>query len=150
MEQEQPRVFRKLILPNISSNCQITTKPGPNSKKFAQNKFEYSFKDYLSKTKSFSYRCVNRTICKCILHIPISENYSFDYEFLEIGEIKGAKFQNEHTEACIRKYKEEKEISSHQMEIETFESNVSVLERYIRENPLAEPKKVQAEMIKQK
>ena len=147
MEEEKEfssRIFRKLILPN-----NVKLKPGPNCKTILIGSFEYSFKDFLNGEKEFSYRCVHRTpICKCCIHIPLS-NFDSNFEIRDLSNICGVRYINDHTIQCKKKYDKRKEIEQNIVEAGAFSSDLQLLEQYIRNHPLLEPKNVKVEMLKQ-
>jgi len=69
----EERQIKRLIFP----------KPSKESKKLIINRFEYSFKDYLSKKHALSYRCINRNVCTAYIHVPLS-NYDKYLKFLNL------------------------------------------------------------------
>ena len=60
------RIMRKLILPSLAQVVNSNEKkPAITARTIKIGEFTFSFKIYLVGAKSFSYRCENRTICKC-------------------------------------------------------------------------------------
>jgi len=145
MEEEKndvPRFFKRLILPNKKP------KPGQNSRNLRIGSFAYFFKDYLSGEMKFAYRCVNRIpVCKCCLHIPIS-NYDNNFELINPSEITGAIYINNHSTQCMEKNARKIDIEHNIIEGEALSSDHKVLEEFLKNNPLLEPKNVRVEMLK--
>ena len=71
------RIMRKLILPSLAQVVNSNEKnPAITARTIKIGEFTFSFKVYLVGAKSFSYRCENRTICKCLVHIPLESSSS--------------------------------------------------------------------------
>ena len=98
--------------------------------------------------KAFSYRCPQRSICSCLIHIPLYENYDENYE-LNNSQALGVNYRNSHSEECISKINSEEHKKCY-YEVQSYSSNVQILEDYIRKFSLLEPKTLKAEMLKEK
>jgi len=147
MEIEPTRSIRRLILPQSISSESQKPKPGPNSKNISLNNHNYTFKQYLSGSKAFSYRCTNRNRWKCLLTIPLNENFDESRE-LKAAVIKGFTLMN-HSEECLNKVHQENYNMAEEVEIGQLKSEIEVLEKFVQQNPLLEPKLVRVEMLKQ-
>jgi len=149
MQIEPARVFRRIIPPDLNGDESQKLKPSENSKSFSVNDYKFTFKQYLSGSKSFSYRCSNRTLCKCSITIPIEENYTSEMEFLNTG-LRNYSFVNDHSPACLTKVQQNHQIlQEEEIEVSVIKSEKHVLEAFVRQNPLLEPKVVKVEMLKQ-
>jgi len=140
------RVYRKLKLPKEVTNT--SKKPGPKSKSIIIENFEYSFKDYNKGKKTFSYRCVNRhPLCSRYIYIPNS-NFDSNMELKNENEVNGMTFSCEHSSKCLELYKKTMaEEAAPAQSVHCLQSDVKVLQDFIYENPLLEPKTIQSEMI---
>lgn len=151
MEIEEPqgtRRYRKLISPlqTDDSTVSVGKKPGLNSRSIGVENFKFSFKSYLIGSECFSYRCNHRSICKCLVNIPINGNFN---SFLEINEsIANYAFINEHSEACKTLNEANDRSKDSLIQVEKFESNFSVLRAFVEQNPLFEPRIIKVEMLK--
>lgn len=133
------RQFKKLILP----------KPSKEAKKLIINGKEYSFKDFLSGKQSLSYRCINRNLCNACIHVPLT-NYDQYLKLINPSQVNSITFLKEHSRECDLLSQNQKNIANASFEVELFERNINVLQKYVRDHPLEEPKQVRAEMIKLK
>ena len=142
INKEKPsRMFRKLVEPRIP-------KPGVNSKHFYIGRFQFSFKIFLSGKQAFAYRCINRSLCKAIIQIPLSQNYQEEtFEFLDASNIISLQIITQHSETCPQ-LNEENKMNQEPLALSQMKSDFDVLEEFVRTNPLLEPKIVKAEMLK--
>ena len=146
MEIEAPRTFKRLILPKVDKSKNLKHQPSTTSKNFCMESYEYTFKQYLHGSQSFSYRCVNRKDCTCLIRIPLQDNYDQNMNFTSQS-ILNYNFVNEHSESCKRKHQME-ERKEGEIQSKKFESNMEILENFVLKNPLLEPKIVKVEMLK--
>jgi len=140
------RIIRKLIVPMTEPNL----KPGENSKKICLERCQFTFKSFLVGKQTFCYRCIDRVHCKAIIQIPFRKN--FDQETLELidsNNVQEIKIISDHSETCFQLLKEQEKDDQGPIMIDQVKSDIKVLERFIRKNPLLEPKIIKAEMLKQ-
>ena len=141
------RVYRKLKLPKGADN-NTSKKPGPDSKTIKIEEFEYSFKDYNKGKKTLSYRCTNRhPICKTYVYIPES-NFDSKMELKNPEKVVGLTFSCDHSSKCLELYQKiiiEEEAPP--QAVNCLQSDFKVLQNFIYQNPLLEPKTIQSEMI---
>ena len=133
IEPGSERLYRRLVPPSQASQSRNNSNklPGPNSKNILVNGYNFGFKAYLAGKKVFFYRCSQRRICSCLIHIPLDENYDENYE-LKNSRALGVNYRNSHLEECISKINSEKLTRNAATEVQSHSSNVQILEDYIR------------------
>ena len=73
IEPGSERLYRRLVPPSQASQSRNNSNklPGPNSKNILVNGYNFGFKAYLAGKNVFSYQCSQRSICSCLIHIPL-------------------------------------------------------------------------------
>ena len=154
MNPDPQRIIRKVIPPGGAVVNQETLthsnkslKPAANSRNFQLDHFEYAFKAYLYGSKTFSYRCVNRNNCFCLLQIPLEDNFDEHFEFCR-DKVQNYTYINKHSEECQKIQSQKEALQKFPTQIIPFQSDESYLESFVKENPLLEPKTIKVELLK--
>jgi len=85
-----------------------------------------------------------------LLHIPLKDNYNEALELIDINRVVGFSTIHQHSQICNEKYQIKTETDANAMALELHDSDINILEQFIRDNPLLKPKTVRAELLKKR